>query len=85
MIDWGNPYILGAGPRHRVQNFFPGDFEDCSDEQSVDDDFGHRNHTTALVLRSSLGTDIYVTRVVKDGRLDNSKNIADVKSPSQIL
>lgn len=50
----------------------------------MDDDFDHGTHAAALLLRTSVGTDICVARVAKDGQLDNPKNIADVRSHPQI-
>jgi subtilisin family serine protease len=84
-IDWKDPYILGARDRITEYRNFVKDREDCSDKQNVDDDFGHGTHATALLLKTSLNTDICVARVAKDGQLDNPNNIADVSFRSQIL
>ena len=83
-VDWKDSFIRGAKEDRRIKGFknFAGDREDISEKnmQCVDDDFGHGTFVTALLLKTSLGTDVYIARVAKEGKLGDPEHIADVMS-----
>lgn len=85
-LDWTDSFIRGAKRDRRIAGFknFAGDREDIAekDGQCVDDDFGHGTHITALLLRTSLGTDVYITRISKEGKLGDPEHVAEVMSQS---
>jgi subtilisin family serine protease len=79
-LDWTDTYIRGAKSTGRIKGFknFAGDRENQQKEKSVDDDFGHGTHVTALLLKTSLGADVYIARVASGGKLEDPEHVANV-------
>jgi hypothetical protein len=79
-LDWTDKYIRGAKLVGRIKGFknFAGDREGQQKAECVDDDFGHGTHVTALLLKTSVGTDVYIARVASGGKLGDPAHVANV-------